>query len=99
MTPNRRRTKPKPEVARRAAVALCEAEVRLARAEYAPLQARVMAGDLDDDLCDRHCEAGIRLYDAVERLDDARNGRPVMWPEDQGEPIDLALIPMPTALL
>jgi hypothetical protein len=90
--------KPSPEVVRRAAVALCEAEVRQLRAEYEPLQARVLAGDLDDELCDRHCEAGMRFYDAVERLDEARNGRAVTWPDDQGEPIGLALIPMPTAL-
>ena len=86
--------KPSPEVARRAAVALCEAEVRQARAEYEPLQAWLMAGDLDDELCDRHCEARMRLYDAVERLDEARHGRAVAWPEGQGEPIGLALIPI-----
>ncbi len=92
----KRAWKPSPEVVRRAAVALCEAEVRQLRAEYAPLQARVMAGDLDDELCDAHTDAAMRFFDAVERLDDARNGRPLVWAE--GSVPDLDLIALPAAM-
>src|SRR4051794_6688779 len=79
-------------VARLALVAVCSAEIARLRDEYGPLQARVMAGGLDDELCDRHCDVAMRLHDAVERLQDARNGLAGAWsPGDIGT---LDLIPI-----
>jgi hypothetical protein len=89
----RRAWKPSPEVARRAAVAVCEAEVRQCRAEYHWLIEGPAAG-LAPGLAGRFDDARARYFHAVERLDEARGGRAVTWPEGQGEPIGLSPIPI-----
>jgi hypothetical protein len=95
-----RRKKHRPEVVRLAlvAVAVAWAEVVLLRDVYLSLKARMLAGEDDPGLCDRHDEVMSSYFESVERREDARNGVAVTWPPGPVEPLDLVPIrpdPMP----